>query len=106
MEVQYNKEKIVKTIKNYINKLDQINGKINKICLCYYLFCYLYENQDFIQDHEKFKNVVILKINELSDDVNLIKNSDKNSYTDHQLDYVNKLELTMTKLNNRLLTTY
>ena len=60
-----NKNLIVRNVTFFLNAIEKEILKINKIKITSDLYDYLLNNIEFIKIHEKFKNIILNKLNEL-----------------------------------------
>jgi hypothetical protein len=72
MQYSYDKPSIIYKIKNYLAQYDKAIGKKNKILLTKYFVTYLIENKQFILDHSKFKDTVISKMIDITNEITLL----------------------------------
>lgn len=59
---------VVARVKEMLNECENAVGKENKKLVCAKIFKYLLDNVKFIHDHDKFRNIVIKKLDEFEKD--------------------------------------
>lgn len=76
---EFEKSKVIKTIKKLLNECEEATTKINKFEIVTCIMCVIYNSPIFLNDHINFKNTVLLKLEELADQINNLEH-DKSEY--------------------------
>jgi hypothetical protein len=74
------KPTIINIIKNYLNKIDQVKGKFNKIIVVEHLLVCLIANFEHFYTHKKFVSTIRNKMDELIIDITTLKNNLNDTY--------------------------
>jgi hypothetical protein len=78
---------MIKEIRAYLIKIENIRGKTNKIPVVEEMYAYMIENSWFVHDHPKFKEAVWKKLNDLINQgypVHLLKKTVESLYPDRE----------------------
>jgi hypothetical protein len=76
---EQDKSLIVKTLKNLLNECENAKTKFKKFEIVTCMMCVISNSPIFLSKHERFKDTVLAKLNELSSQINDIR-IDKTEY--------------------------